>query len=145
MLVGAIGDNVYNVVLLAHILSVIVGAGAAFISPVLSVQARRSGGRSLSDFIQEAASRIVFPSLLISGVAGGALVGFSDDVFDFSQTWLSIAGALWIVSLVVAAMVWPPRYLNVFNLPEERRRPLTGVLHVLLIVMLVVMIWKPGL
>lgn len=144
-MLAAVGDTPYNIVRLVHLFSVIIGTGLAFAVPVISVQARRGGGgKPMQELIDEAAAKLIFPSLLIAGIAGGALVGMSDDFWDFQQSWLAIGGAVWLVVLVLVLAVYPPTWLSVFNLPEERKRMLGGFLHLSLALMLVLMVWKFG-
>ena len=98
----------------------------------------------MQELVDETASALIFPMLLVAGMAGGALVGMSDDFWDFSQTWLAIGGAVWMLILVLVLAVYPPRWLSLFNLAEERKRMLGGMLHLALAVMLVLMVWKFG-
>lgn len=144
-MLAAIWDTPYNIVYLVHIVSVILGVGMAFIGPVMAVRARRSAGHALQDLVNETAAAIMFPMFLIAGVAGGAMVGMSQDVYDFGQTWLAIAGALWLVILGLTAVIHPPAWLRLFNIGEDRKAMLGGILHLSLAVMLVVMTWKFGL
>lgn len=143
-MIAAIWDTPYNIVYVVHLLSVIIGTGVAFTAPVMAVKARRDSGRSTQEVIDEAAASLMFPAFIIAGMAGGALVGMSEDVYDFSQTWLAIAGALWLLILALAALVYPPRWLSLVTVSEERKRALGGLLHLSLAVMLVVMTWKFG-
>ena len=96
MLIAAINDTPYDIVYLLHIISVILGTGAAFVVPFVAGRARRAGA-DITAF-DDAIASILAPSLLATGVFGGALVGMSDDVYDFSQTWLAIAGPVWLRS-----------------------------------------------
>lgn len=143
-MIGAIGDTPYNIVYAIHLFSVILGTGMAFLAPVMAVKARRQSGRGVQEFVDEAAAMIIFPALLVAGCAGGALVGLSADAYDFQQTWLSIGGAIWMAALVFSALAYPPRWLRLFNLGEDRRRQLGGLLHISLAIMLVLMTWKFG-
>lgn len=142
MLLAAIDDTPYNIVYLLHLISVILGTGAAFALPVLTVKARQAGAPD--DFVGDAMGTIMAPSLLAAGVFGGALVGMSDDVYDFSQTWLAIAGAVWLVSVVAAALAYPPSFVNLPDM-SDKKPMLTGLLHLSLAVMLLLMTWKWGL
>jgi len=142
---AAQGDLAYNVVLLAHFLCIIVGAGMAFMAPMFVRKARRIGGRHTEDFANETSNAVIFPALLLAGIAGGALVGLSDDAFDFEQMWLTVAGVLWIASLVLALVAFPPRWLNIFNANEDRRRLARIGLHVVLVLLMIDMIWKESL
>jgi len=143
-MIGAIGDTPYNIVYAVHLFSVILGTGMAFAAPVMAAKARRESGRGVQEFVDDAASGIIFPALLVAGCAGGALVGLSADAYDFQQTWLSIGGAVWVAALAFSALAYPPRWLRLFNLTEERRRLFGGLLHLSLAVMLVLMTWKFG-
>lgn len=146
---AAVGDFGYNLFLLLHILSVSVGAGTAFVSSTMNHTAREIGGFRSQHTTERAASRFVFPALLLAGIFGGALVGFADDELDptisFDQPWLMAAGVLWIISLGLSLACLPPERLNVFNLTEERRRPLQMWLHLTLVALFVDMIWKDAL
>lgn len=138
---AAINSDGYNVVLLFHLLTVIVGTGSAFLVQFINAKD--------SDILETASIKrivgfLIAPSLFLGGVFGGALVGLSDDVYDFSQLWLTIAGVLWITACGSATLLFRPPFLT---FPDQSRfqRPLTAVLHLSLVIMLVVMVWKPGL
>ena len=143
-MIAAIWDTPYNIVYIVHIISVILGVGMAFIAPMMAVRARRSAGQALAEIVNETASSIMFPMFLVAGITGGAMVGFSDDVYDFQQTWLSIGGAVWMLVLALSAAVYPPNWLRLFNIGEDRKQMLGGILHLSLAVMLVLMTWKFG-
>lgn len=146
---AAAGDNGYNIVLLLHILSVSVGAGTAFVAPLMQSTAREIGGFRSQETTEQVANRFVFPGLLLAGIFGGALVGFADDDLDptisFDQPWLMAAGILWIACLGLSVAAFPPRWFNVLNLAEERRRVYGVWLHLVLTVQFVVMIWQDAL
>lgn len=143
-MLAAIWDTPYNIVYVVHIIAIIIGTGVAFTAPVMAGKARRDSGRATQEVIDEAAASLMFPAFIVAGMAGGALVGMSEDVYDFSQTWLAIAGALWLVILALTALVYPPQWLSLVTVSEERKRPLGAMLHLSLAVMLVVMTWKFG-
>lgn len=142
MILAAIGDGPYDFVNLLHIISVILGTGTAFLAPVVAVQARKSGGDTRA--FDAAASTIMAPALFAAGIFGGALVGMSDDVFDFGQAWLSIGGLVWLIAVGAAAVAYPPSYVKLPDM-SDKRQAITGVLHLSLALMLILMIWKPGL
>jgi len=143
-MIAAIWDTPYNILYLVHIFSVILGVGMAFIAPMMAVRARRSSGQALAEIVNETAAKVMFPMFLVAGIAGGAMVGLSDDVYDFQQSWLSIGGAIWILILVLTAAVYPPSWLRLFNIADDRKQMLGGILHLSLAVMLVLMTWKFG-
>lgn len=143
-MLAAVGDTPYNVIRLIHLVSVIIGTGLVFSAPVIAARARRETGRATQQVVDDAAATLVFPTLLVAGIAGGALVGLSDDFWDFSQTWLSVGGAVWFATLVLSAAVYPPSYLQIITVSDDRKRMLAGMLHLALAVMLVLMVWKFG-
>jgi len=134
---GAVGDTPYNIVLLVHLFTVIIGVGMAFVAPVMASQSRRAGGQLAQQNATITANKLIFPMLLVAGTAGGALVGMSNDAWDFGQTWLAIGGALWMVTLGLALAAYPPSWLQIMNLPDDRRRMMAGLLHLALAIMMV--------
>lgn len=141
MVLAAYNDGAFSVVYLLHIVAVIMGAGSAFLAPLLAASAKKTGQSTES--VDNALAAVMAPSLLLAGIFGAALVGMSDPVFDFGQTWLGIAGALWIVMVVAAALTYPPSYVNLPDL-SDKKAMLAGLMHLSLAVMLIVMTWKPG-
>ncbi len=143
-MIAAFQGTPYNILYLVHMSSVVLGVGMAFIAPIMAVRARRSAGQALEEVVNETASNIMFPMFLVAGIAGGALVGLSDDVYDFQQSWLSVGGAVWMLVLVLTAAVYPPSWLRLFTVGENRKQMLGGILHLSLAAMLVLMTWKFG-
>lgn len=141
MILAKINDEAYNVVYLLHIISVIIGMGAAFITPILAVKTRKAGGSDIA--LNEAAGVVMGPALFLAGLFGGALVGMSDSVYDFGQVWLAVGGVLWLVAVGAALVAYPPSYVLISV--GDRRPMVSGVLHLSLAVMLVLMTWKFGL
>ncbi len=87
--------------------------------------------------------RIVYSGgLILAGLFGIFLIFASEDVWAFDQTWISLAFLVWIaMNGVFHAMVFPSRRRG-----RADRAPLgIAILNVLLVVMLWLMIWKPGL
>lgn len=118
------------------------GVGAAFLGPIGQVRARRSG--AATEALDDLVAATMAPALFSAGVFGGALVGLSDDAFDFAQTWLAIAGPLWLAVVALAVLIAPPGYVPAPEVSSERKAMLGGLLHLGLAAMLVVMIWQPG-
>jgi len=143
-MIAAVGDLPYNIVYLVHIFSVILGVGMAFIAPMMAVRARRASGQALQEIVTETASKIMFPMFFVAGMAGGALAAMSADFYDFQDPWLSIGGLVWFIVLGLTALVYPPSWLRLFNIGEDRKGMLGGLLHLSLAVMLVLMTFKFG-
>lgn len=125
----------FKIFLFLHILTVIV----AFAPSVLMVL---PGGRDGAVGLLERAGRQVYaPALLLAGLFGILCIVTSDDVYEFSETWISLAFVVWIaMNGVFHALVLAGQRQG------DTRKVETGqaVLTVLLLIMLYLMIWRPG-
>ena len=173
-------DTGYQIVLVAHIVFAIFGFGAVVLNGVYGAQIRahsRAGRMTESLAVFEAnfkVSSIGDYFMYAVFVLGLALVGMSDKTWKFSQTWVWLATALFVVSLGVAQGLLRPRVKKVGNLMRElaaggppgggaggapagpppqalelqKLGPQVGIigmtLDVMLVVMVVVMVFKPG-
>ena len=130
-----IDDTGYRIFFLLHILSVIV----AFAPAVLMVL---PGGRDGGLGILERSARTVYsPALILAGFFGIMLIVTSDELFEFSDTWISLSFVVWIaMNGVFHALVLAGQK------QDDARKVNNGqaIMTVLLIVMLYLMIWKPG-
>jgi len=143
-MIAAVGDTPYNIVYLVHIFSVILGVGMAFIAPMIAVRARRDSGMALQGIIDETASKIMFPMFFVAGMAGGGLAAMSAKFYDFNDPWLLFGGLLWFVVLGLTLAVYPPTWMRLFNVGEDRKGMLGGLLHLSLAIILVLMTFKWG-
>ncbi|MFA5565074.1 MAG: hypothetical protein WC184_05485 [Acidimicrobiia bacterium] len=146
MLFAAVGDTSYNFMLLLHILAAIVGFSPAWLWPILvrlNVSGDLEAGRSLEATIV----RFSLPGLVLSGLLGFGIAGMSDKVFKMSQTWLMVAALLWIVLVAVYAAVARPAAKKLAEGDMNAQGTLgmaTGVSHLILVVILYLMVFKPG-
>jgi uncharacterized membrane protein len=161
MLVASLGPSsgAYQAVLILHILAVIVGFGALFVGAVYATVGRRLGGSGravISEASERVLSSVVVWFIYAVPILGIALVGMSNKVYKFSQAWVSVAFALYLVILVVLLAAVRPahRQLNrllTSNPPdteaitavEKRLSAVTGVNHLLVLVVLYLMVVKP--
>ena len=132
-----IDDPAFRIFYLLHIVTILV----AFAPAVLAVV---PGGSEGARGALERAGRAVYaPALLLSGLFGILLIVTSpDDIFEFDQLWISLAFLVWFaMNGVFHAMVLGGQRKG------DASRVETGhlVMTVLLLVMLYLMIWKPGL
>ena len=164
-----IGSNWYKLVLVLHILCAIVGFGAVFLNGVYGNEMkRRKGPDALA--IYEAnwkVSKIGEYFIYAVFVFGFALLGLSDSIWKFSQTWVWLSVVLYIVGIGLSHGVVMPTVKRMGVLMREvlagpppaggpppqageleqlgQRLGVVGpVLNVILIVILFLMIWKPG-
>lgn len=145
-------DNGYKVMLLLHVLAVIIAFAPAWLTPIVL---RAAGSDPAgAEGMQLAVLRLSLPFVAIAGIFGFGLAGMSkpegsDEVlYKMSQTWLSIAIVLWLVQLAVLFFLARPAFKALAAGDASARGRVmaaTGVTHVILLVMLYLMIWKPGL
>ena len=141
----------YKLMLFLHILSVIVAFAPAFVWPFASVKLKKEGkpvGPAIGALAAGNTAKIHGPALVLVGIFGFGLVGMSDDVFSFSQSWVMAAGTLWFIMLgVIFGLMLPAEKKSAAG--DESADKLVsmagGIMHLLLFVMLFLMIWKPGL
>jgi hypothetical protein len=129
----------FKISLFLHILTVIV----AFAPAVLAVV---PGGRDGALGVLDRAGRQVYaPALILAGFFGIMCIVTSDvggvAVFEFSDTFVSLAFVVWIaMNGVFHALVLAGQKQN----DEKKVNNGQAIMTVLLIVMLYLMIWKPG-
>jgi uncharacterized membrane protein len=169
MLFAAVGDTSYRVVLLLHILTAIIGFGTVFLNALYGRAAeRRKGAEGLA--IAEAtydASQVAQFFIYAVPVFGILLVLMSDEVFEFSEAWISISFVLYIIGLGLSHGALRPNIRRMHTLMRElsagtpatggpppqvdeleRRGRTVGLVSALLnlnvVILLYLMIWKPG-
>lgn len=151
MLLAAVGDTPYRIVLLLHILAAMAAFAPAFTHPLLNNQTKALGAEGHSSVLGYMAGngRAVYaPALILSGFLGFALQGISDGAWTFGQGWMLGAIAVWIaMNGVLHAMVLPAeRKMAAGDASAEPRVQRGGmILSLLLVVMLWLMIFKPGI
>ncbi len=171
MIIGAltIQSNWYKLVLVVHILCAIVGFGAVYLNGVYGAEMRKRRGQD-AVAIFEANWRVtqigqyfIYAVLLL----GLALVGMSDKAWKFSQTWVWLAVVLYLVGIGLSHGVLLPGVKRMGVLMREmvaagppqggpppqaaemetlgKRVGTTDVaLNLLIVVILVLMVFKPG-
>ena len=132
-------SDTYKLWFALHIASIII----AFAPVVVGAVALIPGGRRATVPQLSYAGRVVYSGgLLLAGLFGILLILASDDVWAFDQTWVSLAFVVWIaMNGVFHAMIFPSRRRG----GSDRSELGLAIMDILLIVMLYLMIWKPGL
>ena len=142
----AVTSTGYNIVLLLHVLAVIIGFSPLWLAPVL-IRLTANGDKAAADGLEISILRFSLPGIGLAGILGFGLAGMSDKVYKMSQTWISIAAVLWIVLLAVLFFVARPA-IKAFRDGDAAARGrimmATGIGHLILVVMLYLMIFKPG-
>lgn len=147
----------YKLMLFLHIAAVIVAFAPAFVWPLVTARLRRTGepAAATAASLRQGDTRKVYgPATVLAGLFGFGLVGMSkpegapDPVFEFSQTWISISMLLWFVLLAVQFALMAPAEDKAAEGDADAAKKLpmfTGIQHLLLVLLLILMIWKPGL
>jgi len=146
-LLAEIGSTSYKITLAFHILAVIIAFAPAWLTPLL-LRVAGVGDAKVSDALGLAVLRLSLPFVAIAGILGFGLAGMSEKVYKMSQAWLSIAIILWLVQMAVLFFVARPAFkaLSAGDASARGRvMAATGVTHLILLVMIYLMIWKPGL
>ncbi|WP_426573546.1 hypothetical protein [Aquihabitans sp. McL0605] len=140
----------YKLMLLLHILSVIVAFAPAFVWPFASVKLKKEGkpvGPAIGALAAGNTAKIHGPALVLVGLFGFGLVGMSDKLFKFDQSWVMAAVVVWFLMLgIIFGLMLPAEKKSAAG--DESADKLVsmagGIMHLLLLVMLFLMIWKPG-
>jgi hypothetical protein len=166
---GGLNSGIFKLLLVLHILSAIVGLGAVMLNGLYAVQSqKRPGppGRAVSE-ANFAVSGIAEKVIYLIPVFGILLVLASDSAIKFSNTFVWLSLALFIGALGVSHTVLTPghRKINALLLEMEQGPPPAGgpppqvaqiqalgkrqaaagaSLNVVVAVILILMIWKPG-
>lgn len=165
----------YNLVLWIHIACAIIGFGAVMLNGIYGRESQaRPGPEGLA--IAQAnykVSSIGEYFIWVVGLSGIALVLMSDEVWKFSQTWVTVALTLYILGIVLAQGILfptarkmnalmvelvemgpppegapagaPPPQVTQLEALGKRMGIVSTVLHLMLAAILVTMIWKPWL
>lgn len=167
------GTFPYQVVYLIHLACVIVGFGSSFVYPVLAAKSRNLPPReayAVNHTVLEISPYLTSYPIYGAGAAGIVLIFLSDQVFSFSQTWISIALLVYILALLVAIFLHSPNLKamdaiqarlvdapagepgsepppEVAELTERGQKAAMygGILHLFWLVLMIDMIWKPGI
>jgi uncharacterized membrane protein len=127
----------YEVLGLLHILSAIAAFGPLFIYPSMI---RAGAGAEVARWHL----RFSLPALVLVWVFGMGLVGLSDDAVKMSEGWIVASLIIWVALVVVSWFLIRPSLADT----SERARSMLGagigITHLGLVVMLWLMVFKPG-
>jgi len=144
--IAAVGSTGYNIMLFIHIIAVIVAFAPLWLTPVL-LRLTAAGDKAAADSLDVSILRFSLPGLAVAGIIGCGLVGMSEKAFTFGKPWVSTAVILWIILMAVLAVVARPA-IKAFRDGDASARGRvmmsTGIGHLILLVMVYLMIFKPG-
>jgi uncharacterized membrane protein len=166
---GGVNSGIYKFLLVLHILSAIVGLGAVMLNGLYGAQTRKRPGptgRAVLEanvFVSEIATYVIY-SIAVFGIL---LVVASDETWKFSQTWLWLSLLLFAIAIGISHTVMRPGTQRIHELMLEmeagpppaggpppqvaqiqeigKRLGIGGpVLDIIVLVILFLMVWKPG-
>lgn len=157
---GVDGD-LYNVVLVLHILAAIIGFGGMFIAGVYGAEAGKLPGREglvVAETTLKVTSLVPTMAVYSVPILGILLILMSDDTWKFSEAWVSLSLLLYIALVALAVTVQVPNIRRMIALRsgaegvqatemEARARTAAmvgGVVNVLWVIVLALMVFKPG-
>jgi hypothetical protein len=118
-----------------HIVAVIGAFGPLFLYPRL----QRAGQGELVAGLH---TKLVFPSLVVLWVAGMGIAGINQ--FDLAETWwITVTIVLWLVAVVVSWFMIRPALKDTSEAARSKMAAGIGITHLILIVSLWLMIFKP--
>lgn len=165
-----IDGDLYRIVLVLHIMAAIVGFGSLVFSGVVGASAasrRDASGAAVAESNYKVLTGFAEWPMYAVPVLGIVLVLMSDDIFKFSQAWVSITFVVYIAFLGILHGAHLPtvRRMNVLMAEIAAGSPSGGVppqaaeldrlgrkagavgaaLNVLIVLAVVLMVFKPGL
>lgn len=151
MLLAAYQDDLYNAVLLIHILAFLVTFAPAAVNPLLDRHFEKNGGdpvlRTWAGYATFYTSKISLSGLGVLLLTGVAMIVMSDSVIEFSQIWVSLAFVVWLaIGGVVSAMILKgERMVSEGDMKGRELASKGGAIGtVLMLIMLYLMVFKPG-
>jgi uncharacterized membrane protein len=164
--------GIYNLLLFLHLVAVVVGFGTVMLNGLYAARAKRAGGREgvaiaeANTFVSE---KVAEPFIYAVFVLGILLVLVGDEVWEWDQAWINISMLLYIVGIglshgllrpsvrrmnaltaqlaaggpSLAAAGAPPEVAEVEAL-EKRIAAVGMALNLLVVVIIALMVWKPG-
>jgi uncharacterized membrane protein len=162
---GGFGTTSYKILFVVHILGIIGAFGPLMLSSRLNAEAVKRTGDDAKAFAQipaTVASKIAIPPFIVASLAGIGLVLDSDGLYKFDQSWISMTFSLVLVIGLVYWFLLRPGQQRLIDAvqkgtPEEPDTSAdirsakaataagTGLIHLCMLLLIVLMVWKPGL
>jgi uncharacterized membrane protein len=155
-----VSSGIYKLLFVLHILAVVVGFGPWMVAAAFGAKARaRQGaeGVAIAETTYDVIRTYSEWSVYAVPILGILLVATSDDAWKFSQTWVSLSFLLYIAILGVAHGMYFKNLKRVNELIgagpsqsaalEQSTRQAAianGIINLLVVVVIVLMVWKPG-
>ena len=157
---GVDGD-LYNVVLVLHILAAIIGFGGMFIAGFYGNESRILPGReglAVAETTLKVTGQIPTVAVCAVPILGILLILMSEDVIKFSAAWISLSFLLYIVLMGLATGIQVPTIRRMVAMRAgadgassmevqamgKKVATVGAVVNVLWVIILILMVFKPG-
>lgn len=167
-------STLYKILFLLHLLAVIVGFGSSFVYPMLAAKTKDLDPKeryAVNHTAFSVSKYLTSYPIYAAGVFGILLIPASEESWKFSQTWVSVAFLLYVLALLVATFLHmpnlkamdelggrlaagkitppkgegPPKEVKEMEERASRAGMYGGMLHLLFLLLMLDMIFKPGL
>ena len=157
---GVDGD-LYNVVLVLHILASIIGFGGMFIAGFYGNESRNLPGRegmAVAQTTLKVTGQIPTVAVCAVPILGILLILMSEDAIKFSAMWISLSFLLYIVLMGLATGIQVPTIRKMVAMRAgaegaqsaqvqamgKKVATVGAIVNVLWVVILILMVFKPG-
>ena len=166
---GGLNSGIYKFLLVLHILSAIVGLGAVMLNGLYAAQTQKRPGPTgravleANTFVSGIAEYVIY-SIPVFGIL---LIVASDEAWKFSQTWIWLSMVLYAIAIGISHAVMRPGTKRIHELMIEMEQgppPVGGpppqvaqiqevgkrlgvggpTLSIIVVLILFLMVWKPG-
>lgn len=156
-----VGGDLYNVVLVLHILASIIGFGGMFIAGFYGNEARGLPGRegmAVAQTTLKVTGQIPTVAVVAVPILGILLILMSEDAIKFSAMWVSLSFLLYFVLMGLATGIQVPTIRKMVALRAgaegaqsaevqamgKKAATVGAIVNVLWVLILILMVFKPG-
>lgn len=149
MLLAAVGDTGYNIMLFLHIVLAIVGLAPMVVDPVVAMRWADDDAsmRKFAGTMAQANQKIFGNALILTGLLGFGLAGMSDKVYQVKDGWLIAAVVVWLAMVGLLHGVLIPgakAFAGGDSAAQKKLQTFGPILPLLTLVMIYLMVFKPG-
>jgi uncharacterized membrane protein len=126
----------FKILLVLHIIAAVAALGPLFVMASLQRADPAAAGRLYL--------RMCLPALVLVWVFGMGLVGASDDAFSMGDGWVIASLLVWVALIAVGAAVIRPALTARGDQARARLSAGLGTSHLLTVVVIYLMVFKPG-
>ncbi|MDH3753971.1 MAG: hypothetical protein OEU32_08870 [Acidimicrobiia bacterium] len=149
MILAAVNDTPYDIVLFLHIVAVIISVGPVVAHPLLMLGEEQRGGdlQALAQKIVGLPTKVYMYAFIVAGILGIGLISMSDDVISWGDPWIYLSLVVWVGAMGLQhGLLFPAeRALAEGDTAAADKVKLAGAVFAGLVLILVYfMVFKPG-